>query len=267
MEELKAKRENYVKKIWSKGATKCITGFVVGATLATICTTVPLGSVDLGHGLKMSKAEFTKYEQAYKGSIKDAALEMVVVENALKDKGVEITKSELNKAIKDFVKESKEQGVEITDSEAMMGCKVQLLSDKAIEKFKETAEVKDEDVEKAVAQQNDYSLVSGQYKVVSQADADKIRNEGIAFNDIDSKCTVIEHKYGENITVNDPKNAAVGKVSFGNATGDNVLIILVESITNDTPTIREMVKSSLKEQSAQSEFQTFVSEALKEYTD
>lgn len=267
MGELKENKVNIVHKIWDKGVTKCAIGFIAGAVIATVCITVPIGNVDLGHGLKMSKAEYVKYEKAYSASVKEAAVEMVAVEGALKEKGVELSKKELDDGIKKSVAEAKEQGTELTADGAMMGCKVDLLSKKAIEKFKETAEVKDEDIEKVVSQQNDYSLVSGQYKVVSAEDAEKIRNEGISFNDIDSKYKVIEHKYGEGITVNNPRGAKVGEMSYGNATGDNILIVVVENITNDTPTIREMVKDSLREQSAQEEFQKFITDTLSKYTD
>ena len=245
----------------------CIGGLAAGVLIASLVYSCPIGSVDLGHGIKMSKAEYKNYEDAYESSVKEAALEMVVVENALKEKGVTVDKKELSEKIKEAVKESKEQGNEMTESEAMMGCKVDLLSSKAVDKFKEEISVEDNDINNIVAEQSEYSLVSGPYKVVSPEDAQNIEDNGIAFDDIDSRFTVIESNYGTDMSVNDPKDAVVGQVSYGNSPGGNVFIMNVESITNDSPTIREMVKSNYKDRKAQEEFQKFVADVLSKYQD
>lgn len=221
-----------------------------------------VSKVDVGGGIKISRSEYDKYMKAYEPDIKDTAFEMITVENALKELGIELTEDELNAGLQEYESQAWVSGKEYNEYQAEIDTKVMLLSDKAVEYYKQSVVVPEEELNTAVSVQNEFTKVTGNYKKVSMEDAQKILDEGISFGDIGNSVTVIEEGTTDGNNVDDPMSAIVGGTSMYTDEDGNIMFIQVASLINDDEDIRSQMEDYIKQEKATEQFTDFLEQVM-----
>lgn len=251
------------KRIIIKSVKAVVMVLILAAVLCAVDISMDyIIKVDVGNGVKISQHEYRKFEKAYEKDIKDTAYEMVTVERALKDLGIELTEDEIKAGLEDYKSQAWLYGADYDEDKARIDTKVMLLSDKAVEYFKQFSVVTDDDINNAVNEQHELSQVAGEYKKVSSDDAQKIVSGDISFENIDGSATVIEGGTTNGMDIDEPKSAVVGDVSTYTDDDGNVTFVKVSSIINDNEDIRSKMKDFLKEEKAKDQFTEFLEQTM-----
>ena len=235
---------------------------VVVVLLIMLAWTHTLGRVDIGGGIKITKAEFNQYLKLYEEQAKNTAFEMISMEKALKEEGITVSEAEIQEAKEKYNQDYATYGEELTDQELYINSKVIALSEKAIDRYKEDVDVTDDEINKYVGKQNEYSLVAGDYKRVSDDDSYEIENNHVSFDDIDDKYDIKGTGTRDDAKVDNPEDIKVGDVVYSANEDGTTDVIKVTSIVIDGDAVKENIKDKLKEEKAVKKFDELIDKVL-----
>ena len=229
------------------------------ALIVTMFIQKPSGSVDIGHGYTVSRAEFDEYSAMAEQTTKDILLELKIAEDAAKELGVTITDEQIQQEVDSMnLIYNYEKGTgEYCDLK--LHASIALIEQECVEHFKKKINPTEDEIATALAGVSDKLMVDCEYKNISTLDGVMAKAEKTKFEDIDSKYEIIDAGSETAISVNKQEGMEVGG-TYVQENGENYAVFKITKIYSTDAEKRDGTVYKLKEQKAESEFYTYISD-------
>lgn len=219
----------------------------------------PRGNVDIGYGYEVSRAEFDEYSAMAEQTTKEILLELEVIKDAAKELGVTVTDDQIQQEVDsvNLVYNYKKGTGEYCDLK--LHTAVSLIETKCLEHYRDKINPTEEEIASALEDVSEKIMVDCEYKSVSEVEGIIAQREGVKFEDVESKYTVLDAGTETAISVVPQDGMEVGG-TYIQENGEDYAIFKITKIYSTDNEKREGIVYKLKEQKAENEFYDYVSE-------